>query len=54
MKVLLKITQEKFKSEALTNKHLQTHGDIVLKNPYKQGIFPVPSLVLEFESGFSQ
>lgn len=37
MKVLLKITQEKFKSEVLTNKHLQTHGDIVLKNPYKQG-----------------
>ncbi len=37
MKVLLKITQEKFKNEVLTNKHLKTHGDIVLKNPYKQG-----------------
>jgi hypothetical protein len=40
MKVLLKITQEKFKNEVLTNKNLKTHGDIVLKNPYRQGASP--------------
>lgn len=40
MKMLLKITQEKFKNEVLTNKNLETHEDIVLNNPYKQGSSP--------------
>lgn len=51
MKVLLKITQEKFKNEVLTNKHLKTHGDIVLKNPYKQVPAPSPPRPLPKDTG---
>jgi len=49
--VLLKITQEKFKNEVLTNKHLKTHGDIVLKNPYKQVPAPSPPRPLPKDTG---
>jgi hypothetical protein len=50
MKVLLKITQEKFKNEVLTNKNLKTHGDIVLKNPYRQGASPCTKRLGRLES----
>jgi len=51
MKMLLKITQEKFKNEVLTNKNLETHEDIVLNNPYKQVPAPSPPRPLPKNTG---